>query len=55
MDDASFGLVMLDRGTEYLDAFPVRDKTTESCKEADLEFAGPSNYIHELYTDGAPE
>ena len=46
------GVVMLGRGTEYLDTFPMRDKTAESCGEAYLEFVV---HIFELYTDGAAE
>ena len=55
IDEASCALVLLDRGADYLDAFPMRHKTAESCAEAFFEFAGPTSYISELYTDDAPE
>ena len=55
LDDDSCALLRLDRGTEYIDAFPMADKTAESCGAALLDFAGPNDYISELYTDGAPE
>ena len=55
MDDESCALVLLDRGTDYIDVFPQPDRTADSCYKALLEFAGPYDYINELYTDGAPE
>ena len=46
IDDDSCALVMLDRGTDYIDAFPMPDKTAESCGAAFLDFAGPNDYIN---------
>ena len=44
---------MLDRGTDYADAFPLPHKTAEEAYKALMEFAGPKDYISELYTDTA--
>ena len=55
MDDESCALVLLDRGTDYIDAIPQPERTAACCYMALLEFAGPYDYINELYSDGAPE
>ena len=44
-------LIVLDRGIDYLDGFPLKDKTADSHHQALFEFDGPRDYNNELYTD----
>ena len=55
INDEPCALIVLDRGTDYLDAFPLKDKTADSHLKALLEFAGPNYYINELYTANSLE
>ena len=55
MHDEPCALLMLDRATDYVDVFPLKAKTADECHRCFLEFAGPHDYIKELFTDNAPE
>ena len=55
MNDEPCALLMLDRGTDYVDVFTLKAKTADECHRCFLEFAGPHDYIKELFTDNAPE
>ena len=48
------GLVLFDVGTQYLDCFPVVDKSAESAAEAMQEFQG-KDIVTLFYSDCAPE
>ena len=55
MNDEPCALLMLDRGTDYVDVFPLEAKTAAECYRCFMDFAGPHDYINELFTDNAPE
>ena len=48
-------LVMLDRGTQWLNSFPAKTHSTNTTHEAFLMFASPHETISKLYTDNAAE
>jgi len=47
-------LVVLDRGTKWLDVFPLLDKSAEQANLAMIEFMG-NQIMGSFYTDGSPE
>ena len=49
------GVVILDRGTRWIDCFPQADKTAEGAMRALNEFVHPSEVVQSFYSDGAPE
>ena len=55
MHDEPSALLMIDRGTDYADVFPLEAKTAAECYRVFMAFAGPHDYINELFTDNAPE
>ena len=48
-------LMMLDRGTQWLDSFPSKSHNTDATHGAFLMFASPSETISKIYTDNAGE
>ena len=58
MDESILGdktaLVVLDRGTWWLDGFPLLDKNAEQANLAMIEFMG-NQKMGSFYTDGSPE
>jgi len=53
--DARAAVVLYDRGTDWLDAFPKGSKSGKDTKVACQEFAGPDDVIESFYADNAPE
>ena len=49
------GLVVYDRGTEWIDCFPVPDKSGDESYNALNQFAGPKDNVQLFYSDNAPE
>ena len=48
-------LVVKDRATEWLQAYPAKTKSTEEVERAMTQFCGSTDFPKHLYTDNAPE
>ena len=48
-------VVLLDRGTGWIDVYPKSSKSTEHTVEAFQHFAGAQNKVTSFYCDNAPE
>ena len=55
MNEEPCAVIMKDRGSDYVDGFPLPDKSGEEAAKAFVEFAGPHDYIKHLYSDGSGE
>ena len=55
LNEEPCALIVLNRGIDYLDGFPLKDKTADPHHSALLEFDGPRDYTNELYIDNSLE
>jgi hypothetical protein len=55
VDGERAALVILDRGTGWIDCYPVADKTAEESVRALGDFVGPTVEAANFYSDNSPE
>jgi len=55
IDGQKAGLVLFDIGTEYVDIFPMVERSSDNCIIAMNEFAGGNTAVKSFYSDGASE
>ncbi len=53
--DKTVALVMLDRGTQWIGAFPRRSRALDQTISACQQFVGPHDRVQLFYSDAAPE